>query len=219
MRHSNRLARGRRLPEGVAGLVAATVTILVVACGGSATPSPSATPLPTPVITPDPHLREPVTADQIFIAFGGAHLGIVANNANSDTGNPAVIKLINAEIGNWPLRITQYSSSAVLDKAIHWKAGQAPGGNEPPYSIAGLNILIQYGPISARAPGAPDPTRAALAEKIVAVLDPLLWPLRQHSVVQVPTRTAEPTAQPASPKPSKAPGKTPKPTPKPTKAP
>jgi hypothetical protein len=218
MRHSNQLARGRRLPVWVARFVTAAVTTLVVACGGASAPSGSPTPLPTPVITPDPHLREPVTADQIFLAFGRARLGIVANNANADTGNPTVIKLINAEIGNWPLRITQYSSSAVLQKAIHWKAGQAPAGDEPPYSIVGMNILVQYGPISARAPGPPDAARQELAAKIIAVLDPLLWPLSQHSVVQVPSRTPEPTAQPSA-APTKAPTKPPSKTPKPTKAP
>src|SRR4051794_6517452 len=216
MRHSNQLARGRRLPAGVAGFVVAVVTSLVVACSSPAGPSASPSPLPTPVITPDPHLHEPVTADQVFLAIGAAKLGMVANNANSETGNPSVVKLINAEISGWPLRITQYSSTSALQRSIHWKAGAAPGSDEPPYSIVGLNVLVQFGPISARAPSPPDGSRQALAAKIVAVLDPLLWPLNQHSVVAIPSRTPEPTAKPSpTPKPSKAPTKTPKPSPKP----
>jgi len=212
MRHSNQLARGRRLPGGVAGFVAAIATSLVIACGGSNGTSGSPTPLPTPVITPDPHLHEPVTADQIFLALGAAKLGMVANNANSATGNPAIVKLINAEINNWPLRITQFSSSAALKKTLQWQPGAAPGGDEAPYSIAGLNILIEFGPISARAPSTPDASRQAMAARIVAVLDPLLWPLSQHSVMDIPSRTPEPTPKPSvSTAPTKAPAKTPRP--------
>jgi hypothetical protein len=216
MRHSNQLARGRRLPPlGAAGLAITVTTAVLVACGGAA-PSASQAPVPTPVITPDPHLHEPVTADQIFIALGRAKLGMVANNANSETGDPAIVKLINCEIAGWPLRITQYASTGVLLKATHWKVGSAPGSDEAPYSIAGLNILIEFGPISARPPSTPDPSRQAMAAKIVAVLDPLLWPLDQHSIIDIPSRTPEPTATPA---PSKAPTKTPKPSAKPTPKP
>jgi hypothetical protein len=218
MRSSNQLARGRRLPTRQAGVAVSIMTALVVACGGSTAPSPSATVAPTPVVTPDPHLKEPVTADRIFIALGAAKLGITANNADSDTGNPGVVKLINAEIANWPLRITEYTSSAVLRRSLGWKPGQSPGGDEAPYNIVGENILIQYGPIGARAPSAPDKDRQQLAAQIVAVLDPLLWPLTQRSVVVVPSRTAEPTAASAPPASAK-PGKSPKPTAKPTAKP
>jgi hypothetical protein len=219
MRSSNQFGGTprRRSPTGVVVAALTALTTIVVACGGSAAASPPPTPPPTPVITPDPHLAEPVTADKIFIVLGLAKLGITANNANSETGNPAVVKLINAEIGNWPLRITQYSSSAALHKAVTWKTDQPPGGDEAPYNIVGLNILIQYGPISARAPSNPDAARQAIAAQIVAVLDPLLWPLSQHSVIAVPSRTPTPSAAPSA-APS-APTKTPKPTAKATPKP
>ena len=190
------------------------VLALVAACGGSASPSVAPSVQPTPVVTPDPHLTEPVTADKVFVVLGSAKLGITANNANSETGNPAIVKVINAEIGNWPLRITQFASSSVLRRTVGWKSGVAPGPEEAPYNIAGLNVLIQYGPISARPARAPDPARQALAAQIVDVLDPLLWPLSQHSVVMVPARTPEPTAAP-SPTASPKPAKTPKPSRKP----
>jgi len=223
MRSSNHRARGRRLPSRPAGLAVSIVTVLVVACGGSNAPSTSPSIAATPVITPDPHLSEPVTADRIFIALGAAKLGITADNANADTGNPAIVKLINAEIGNWPLRITEFSSSAVLRRTLAWKPGQPPGGDEAPYNIVGENILIQYGPIGAGAPAAPDSDRQRLAAQIVAVLDPLLWPLTQRSVVVVPSRTPAPAAgasaavsqPPASSKPAKTPRPTVKPTAKP----
>jgi hypothetical protein len=219
MRHSNQLARGRRLPFGAAGLAMSALVAVLVACGGSAAPSASASPAPTPVITPDPHLSEPVTADKIFIVLGIAKLGITANNADAETGDPGIIKLINADIGNWPLRITQFSSSEVLRKRLAWKAGGSPRGDEAPYNIVGLNILIQYGPISAASPATPDAARQATAAQIVSVLDPLLWPLSQRSVVQVPSRTPAPTAAPSVSVAPSAPAKSPKPTVKPTAKP
>jgi hypothetical protein len=191
------------------------VTVLVLGCGSTAAPSAPPSVQPTPVITPDPHLAEPVTADKIFIVLGSAKLGISANNASADTGDPVVVKQINAEIGNWPLRITQYSSSAMLRKTLSWKPGGKPGGAEAPYNIVGLNILIQYGPISDAAPAAPDPARQALAARIVGVLDPLLWPLSQRSVVVVPARSLEPAASPTASAPPTKPAKTPKSTAKP----
>jgi len=194
---------------------------IVVACGGSAAPSVEPTPLPTPVVTPDPHLKEPVSADDIFRALGAAKLGIIANNANSGRGNPAIIKQINADIGNWPLRITQYRSAADLQDALKWKPGDKPVRNETPYAFAGLNVLVQYGPVSSAGdPKLPDDSRQAFAQQIVGVLDPLLWPIEQHSVVAIPSRSAVPAATPTpAPSPTKAPTKAPGKTPKPSKKP
>src|SRR5205823_340740 len=162
----------------------------VIGCGSAAAPSASPAVAPTPVVTPDPHLKDPVTADQIYTVLAEAKLGVVPNNANLGHGNPLVVKQINADLGNWPLRITQYRSAADLKTALAWKSGVAPGGEEAPYAFAGLNILIQFGPISARAPSAPDAGRQQAASAMIAVLDPLLWPLAQRSVVAVPSRTA-----------------------------
>ena len=216
MRPSNQFARGRRLPSWAAGVAVLLGMSLAVACGGTAaTPIPSAQPTPAP--TPDPHLREPVTADQIFIALQVAKLPVSPNNANLGQGNPAIVKQINADVSSWPLRITQFRSAADLRKHLSWKAGTPPGRDEPPYSIAAMNILIQYGPISGRAPALPDAARQAVAAQIIGALDPLLWPLEQHSVTAVPVRTPEATPTPSlAPSPSKAPSKK---TPRPSKAP
>jgi hypothetical protein len=206
MRHSNQSRIRSRLPLWAAGLF----SLAIVGCGSAPVASAPPTPAPTPVVTPDPHLREPVTADQIFRALSIAKLGLVANNANSGGGNKDIVKQINADIGSWPLRIIEYRSSAVLAKATSWKPGEPPGGDEAPYAFAGLNVLLQYGPISARKPAAPDAGRQAAAASIVGVLDPLLWPLAQRSVVPIASRTAEPVASVApsagpSAKASKAP--------------
>lgn len=215
MRHSNQSGVIRRLPILAAGLFALTLA----GCGSVAPASGAPSAAPTPLITPDPHLREPVTADQIFRAFGIARLGISANTASLGKGaKDPVIKLINASLGSWPVRIIEYRSSAALQAALKWKAGDPPGGDESPYAWAGLNILVEFGPISARAPSAPDTTRQAAAASMVAILDPLLWPMAQRAVVPLPSRTAAPAATPVpSAKPPAKPS--PKATPKPTKKP
>jgi hypothetical protein len=206
MRHSNQPDR-RRLP-----IWAAAVSALVLAaCSSPPAASVAPTPAPTPVVTPDPHLAEPVTADQVFRALGAAKLGMTANNASAG-GNPDIVKLINADIGSWPLRIVEYRSSAALAKALAGLSGESPGSNEAPYAFAALNVLIEYGPISARAPSAPDASRQKAAASIAAALDPLLWPLLQRAVVVVPSRTAEPVATPVAPSASVKPTKTPRPT-------
>ena len=200
MRNSNQLRRGSRPPIPVAGVVALLVAGSLAGCGQTAVATGSPTPQPTPVVTPDPHLTEPVSADQIFRALGAAKVGIVANNANSGQGNPNIVKVINADVGSWPLRITEYRSSAILAKVAGWKPGAKPARNQAPYAIAGLNILIEYGSLSgAAAPKAPDAARQAQAAAIVAALDPLLWPLAQRSVTVIPSRTAEPAASAPGP--------------------
>ena len=214
MRHSNHTGRGARLPIWTAGLFA----LIALGCAPAAVVSAPPTAEPTPVVTPDPHLREPVTADQVFRALSAARLGMIANNANTGGGNSDIVKMINADLGSWPLRITEYRSTAVLTRALAWKPRVAPGGDEAPYAFAGLNILIQFGPISARPPAPPDVSRQQAVASIIAVLDPLLWPLAQRSIVAVPTRTAIPSATPApSAKPSTKP--TTRPSAKATKAP
>ena len=95
--------------------------------------------------------------------------------------------------------------------------GAAPG-RQSTYAFAGMNVLIQFGPISARAPSAPDMTRQQAAAAIVAALDPLLWPLLQRSVLPIPSRTPVPVAT-AVPSASAAPAKTPRPSKKPWTSP
>ena len=216
MRHSNQSGRGPRLPIWAAGLLA----LAVAGCGSSTAASATPTPVPTPVVTPDPHLTEPVTADAVYRALGMSGLKVTAINANLGQGNPDIVKQINANLSGWSVRIIQYKSSGLMTPALDWKAGEAPGGDEAPFNFAALNILIQFGPISAAAPAAPDASRQKDAAAIVAVLDPLLWPIAQRSVLAIPSRTPAPVATPvptAKPtaKPTTKPAKTPKPTRKP----
>jgi hypothetical protein len=220
MRHSNHPARERRQrdpairhPRAILAPVSLALLVLIVgACGQAAAPSASATPLPTPVITPDPHLAAPVTADKVLKVLAAGHLTIYANNA---TGGPSpIVKRINADLGGWPLRITAYTTATASRQSVPWKSGSAPGKGEAPYTLAALNVVVEYGPkVEGVAPPPADPAHKAVAASIVAILDPLVWPIEQHSVATIPARTsppAGPTAAPSKPpktgvSPSKAP--------------
>jgi len=200
-------------------MLAVALAVVVTGCGGDH-PSPAPSTLATPSPTPDPHLKGNVTADQLYTILITAKLGLTANNANLGHGDPNIVKQINGAIGGWPVRITEFRSATAMQKALDWKAGAHPGSDEAPYAWSAMNVLIQYGPISAKPPTPPDAARQETATKIIELLDPLLWPIAQHSVVAIPSRTPEPTAAPpASVAPSKAPAKTPKPSPKPSKKP
>jgi hypothetical protein len=211
------------LPNGAIGLLALIVSAwIVAACGPSTSTSPPPSTEPTPVVTPDPHLTAPVKADDMFRILIAAKIPMQCPNANLGNGNPKIVKQINCTVNGWPLRIIQYTTPAALTGALDWAPGSPPGGDEAPYNWAGLNMLIQLGPISARAPSTPEADRQAIAATIFAVLDPLLWPIAQHSVVAVPGRTPTPVATPTpAPTPTAKPTAkpTPKPTPKPTKRP
>jgi hypothetical protein len=206
MRGSNQRARGT--------LVLASLFVLsaiLAACGG--TPPASVAPptaQPTPVITPDPHLAEPVTADQIFTAIRVAKLPLSVNNATAGLPGAPIIKQINAQVANWPLVITQYRSSQVLRDALKWNPTVGPKQGDPPYAWVAMNILISFGPVTGK-PTAPDADRQKQAQTLIALVDPLLWPIEQKSMAPVPTKTAPP---PASPPPSAAPSVAP-----PSKAP
>jgi hypothetical protein len=188
MRFSNHAAR---LAAGAAGAAVA----ITLATGCSSPPAASSAPSarPTPVVTPDPHLTEPATADQVFGAIRMGDLPLLVNNATA--GGPAspIVKQINAAIADWPLVISEYRTSALLRETTLWDPAIPPVAGDPPYAFVGLNILVEFGPRNGGlvTPGA---TRQQQAEDLVALIEPLLWPLEQRSIVPVATRTAVPEA-------------------------
>ncbi len=188
MRVSN---HSSRLGAGLATL--ATIALLVAACGGPPPASPSPTTRPTPVITPDPHLTEPVTADEIFTAIRSGDLPLAVNNATAGDPNSPIVKRINADIGNWPLIISEYRSGAQLRELIAWDSTAPPVQGDPPYAFVALNVLVEFGPITGPL-AAPDARRREQAEVLVRLLDPLLWPIEQRSVRPVAVKTAVPAS-------------------------
>ena len=208
--------------------------LLVGACGS---PAPSTTPAPTaaPTPTPNPHLTDPASVDVVIRKLAGAGIRIQPNNASSGrNGEP--VKAINFTYDGWPLVISQFSSSAALRANAGFDPAKEPRHGDATYIVAGLNILIEYGPgIRTTQDPPPDPRFRSAAMRLVDVLDPLLGPLQQASLdplplpspspspTVAPSPTAAPTAK-ASAAPTKKPSAKPsakpaKATPKPTKKP
>jgi hypothetical protein len=182
------------------------MAIVIAACG-DAPPSASPTVAPTPVVTPNPHLVDPASAQDVFSGLGRQGLKITPNTAVTGSGGGAVVTRINATYLGWPLDVTQYRTSADLAKAAAWAAGEAPGRGEPPVALAGYNILVRWGPWgTGTKPPVPDEQRAAALSALVTALDRLISPLRTRTIVPVEVAVVTPTTAPgASPAPKATP--------------
>ncbi len=181
MRSSNRSVSRH---AGLA-VLAIAVSIVTLACGSSASPSPPPTGAPpTPVITPDPHLSAPASVDAVFSALGSSGLQITANTASKGPGGEPE-KLINATYAGWPLILSQFSTADALRKVTKFDPRVAPTHGDAPYAIVGLNILVEFGPKTStlKTPVLPDAHRQAAALVLVAALDRLLGPLAERSVM------------------------------------
>jgi hypothetical protein len=190
--------RGAR---SAAALVAAAV--LVAACGGGP-PSAAPTAAPTPLVTPNPHLPSPATAQQVFTGLDKAGLSITANTATLGVEGSDIVTKIYATYLGWPLDVVQFRSSDALSKATSWEAGEGPGRGEPPVTLAGLNILIVWGPtISGATPTKPDARQSDGLKELVAALDVLLSPLKARTnvpiTVSAPSASAPVASAPSSP--------------------
>jgi len=189
------------------------VVVFVVATGFAACaeqpPSPvPATPRPTPLITPDPHLDDPTTADAVFQALAKAGLRVSPNNADAGAADGPLVKRINATLLGWPFTVSQYKTSASLTRVTDWGEAGEPVQGDPPIAIAGLNILVEWGPTTGDLPPQPDAAKLAALRDLATNLDVLLSPLRARAVVTVPGAGA--VAQ-ASPDPEASPETTPEP--------
>lgn len=195
------VTRGRR---GLVAFVAPGLTalaLLVAACGSSP-PTPPPSVAPTPVVTPNPHLNDPASAQDVFNGLGRAGLSITPNTASAGSDDGPVVTRIFATYLGWPLGVTQYRTSAALAEAVTWKPGEAPGRGEHPVAVAGSNILVTWGPAtSGEKPGKPDGRQAEGLRDLVAALDVLLSPLRARSTVALSISTPIASA-PTAPAPS-----------------
>ncbi|MEO5885439.1 MAG: hypothetical protein ABIQ58_08000 [Candidatus Limnocylindrales bacterium] len=199
--------------NGRRSTLAATVVaaaLLAVACATPPPPPSSAAPTVarTPVITPDPHLPDPTTADQVYLALGAAGLRMTANNAASGADDSPLVKRINATFLGWPLAVSQYRTTAALEQRTDWAPDARPSQGEVPVAIAGLNVLIEWGPTTDTEPRAPSGKQVQGLRDLAAALDVLLSPLRIRSVVAIPgirsTASADPSGE-ASPAPKATP--------------
>lgn len=216
MRTSNQFAAERprlRSRPLAAGLIA--MGLFVAACGSPAPSVEPATPRPTPVITPNPQMTDPASAEALFTAIARMKLPITANNA---TAGKDPVKTINATYHGWPMLISEYKSAATLAKLKPWKAGDPPGQGESPVAIKGLNILIEWGPSTGAKPPVLDADQIKIMNEFLEAIDPAIGPLTVRTttelVVPIATPAPTPKASPsASAKASAAPSKKPKPSP------
>ena len=158
------------------------------------TPVPTASPSPAPV-----HLVDPAPADAIFRALGKAGLQIKANTAGAGRLGREPIRRINATYLDWPLVVSEYSSSKALAKAKPWKVGAKPAQGEPPIALIGLNILIEWGPITTGVrPGKPEARELAALTSLIGILNPLISPLKARTIVPIaiPDPSPKPSAKP-----------------------
>jgi peptidoglycan hydrolase-like protein with peptidoglycan-binding domain len=184
------------------------MALVVAACGDQPASAPPSV-APTPVVTPNPHLADPATAQDVFNGLGRQGLKITPNTAVTGAGGAGVVTRINATYQGWPLDVTQYKTSADLAKAAAWTAGEAPGRGEPPVALAGYNILVRWGPWgTGTKPAVPEEQKAAALEVLVTALDHLISPLRTRTIVPVQVAVVAATPPPG---PSSAPKATPAP--------
>lgn len=170
-------------PAGFVAFLA--ITAVVFGACAEAAPSVAPTVRPTPVVTPDPHLPDPTSADEVYRGLGAAGIRITANNATAGAGDSSLVKRINATYLGWPLNISQYRSSSALVDATDWDPDERPGQGEAPVAIAGANILVTWGPMTGEEPATPDARQVDGLQELVAVLDRLLSPIRARTAVKV----------------------------------
>ena len=175
---ASRSERGRLL---AATLVAIS---LLAACGETAAPSPSvaaATPRPTP--TPDTHLTDPASGSEVYTFLNKAGMGLVGTNAL--TGNEPR-NTYNATYAGWPLSLLEYSSGTKRAKALPFRDGVAPAKGAPPFTFAGQNIVVLWGPVQdGVSPPQPDATHLEAATRLALALDSVVGPLQERSSSRV----------------------------------
>jgi hypothetical protein len=189
----------RRSNRGLRAVTALVAIVLVAGCGSGTGTPPSSAPT-TPLVTPDPHLAAPAHVDDVFRLVGAAGLKIIPNTASEGTnGDP--IKRITATYDDWPLVLTEFSSANALRNAGKFDPSQRPQRGEAPYILAGLNILVEYGPRNTNdlQPQPADEAHQKALMNLVAALDPLLGPLAQRSVITIALPgTPVPASEPAA---------------------
>jgi hypothetical protein len=172
------------------GALLLSVVLAVSACGGPGTGS-SPSPSPTPKPTPNPHLKDPAQAETIYSTLLQRGLSLIGTNASRGRDPVAVI---NATYSGWPLVLVQYRSTATRQRLHPLRNGEAVKRSDPPFTFAGLNLVVEWGPrTDNRVPRAVPKAMLTEAQKLAVELDRLIGPLAERST------------QPAAPKPTKKP--------------
>lgn len=171
---------------------------LVAACGGS-TPSPSAgISQATPKPTGDPHLRDPAQIGQVYRALREQGLNIVGTTARAGK-DP--VSTVTGTYAGWPLRLSQYASTRSRLGLVPFKDRDLPKRGDSPFMFAGLNIVVEWGPVLPnRAPPAATPAQLRAATRLANELNLLVGPIAQRTASPVELAPTGPQASPdASP--------------------
>jgi hypothetical protein len=191
---------GALKPVGAGLIVVAIVAVALFTMtrvGTQTTTTPSIAP--TPLVTPNPHLSTPATAQQVFNGLGHAGLKVTAHTASAGAADSPVVRKIFASYLGWPLDVTEFRSTKALADAVTWKSGAPPAKGDPPVTIAGGNILIIWGPINAgKAPVKLDERQQAGLQPLVSALDMLLSPLSTRTSERVSVSQTAPPAPAAT---------------------
>jgi hypothetical protein len=169
---------------------------LVAACGGS-TPSPSsgisqATPKPTG----DPHLRDPAQIGQVYRALREQGLNILGTTARAGK-DP--VSTVTGTYAGWPLRLSQYASTRSRLALVAFENRDLPSRGDPPFMFAGLNIVVEWGPVLPnRAPPAATPAQLRAATRLANELNLLVGPIGQRTASPVELAPVAPQASPGS---------------------
>lgn len=178
-----------------ASVTALAALLLVAACGGAA-PSASVRPIARLTPTPNPHLVDPTSADQVIASLAAMGMTVITNNASRGRdGEP--VKIVNATFAGWPLSIAEYSSTA-RRRELHPLDASAVESTR--MLLAGLNIIVLYGPPDRPDAPSPDPGFVGSARALADALEPLLGPLERQGVL-APAAAASGASQSPSPAP------------------
>ena len=181
------------------------IALVAAACGGAASPSPEQSPTPTP--TPDPHLADPADVQDVYKALVRAGLDISVNNASGGGAGKEPRRRYAASLGGWPLELIEYSSTAAREADFGYVSGSPPEKGNPPYTFAGLNIAVTFGPDNRKVvPEVPDKRYQDVAQELGDTLDIYLGPLSQRTVTALSLPAPSPSPSPeasASAKPSR----------------
>ena len=173
-----------------------TAGLLVAACGGAPTASPAPSQAAGP--TAPPKLPDPTSAPDVYRALRLAGLSLVGTGSVEGQTPSDPVERINATLNSQPLSILGYASDLGRAKLYAFRDGTAPDANQPVYTFAASNIVIEFGASAVgKKPPAPNAALSTLAQRLATTLQALLGQLAERSVQRA--STAAPAATPTAP--------------------
>ena len=175
--------------------VALVAMSLLAACGETAAPSPSlavATPRPTP--TPDTHLTDPAAGAEVYTRLNHAGLGTGRHERVDRQGAAQHVQRHLRRLAALAARVL-VGHEPRQGPALPGRRRAQPRA-PPPFTFAGQNIVVYWGPIEeGAAPPEPDASQLEAATKLAVALDAVVGPLQERSSSRVSPLT--PIAAPA----------------------